>query len=199
VGGCDLNAKLPPNKLWELQTCAEAGVVTVPFTTDMRDTVIEGGRWFGRTLRHTQGRDIVMMDNGRTYRLGNAGRRYEQSDFWTRVIEKEREYRIHVFRDRAVRSGTKMRPDGTFKDPMRPVWNLRHGFQIRYEHPAPKEARELAKDAVKACDLDFAAVDVIQSAHAGQVYFLELNTRPGLHGQTIAKYAEKILLLAQEG
>jgi hypothetical protein len=178
--GGTLNNSLPPNKLWELKKCHEAGVITVPFSATPDHY---GEQWFGRLLKHTKGRDITTNHN-------------EQRDFWTRVIPKRREHRVHVFGGLAVRSGTKVKPDGTFTDEQ-PIWNLDHGFQIRYEHEVPRGAKELAKAAVKACGLDFAAVDVLEGTD-GQFYFLELNTAPGLHGNTCQKYAEKIIAAYKE-
>jgi hypothetical protein len=119
--------------------------------------------------------------------------------FFTRVIPKRNEYRIHVFNGRAVRSGTKRPAEGL--DPIANegplgIWNLDNGWAIRYEHPAPKAAKDIAKAAVKALGLDFAAVDIIEGLD-GQFYFLEANTRPGLHGRTLAKYASKIKEVAE--
>lgn len=178
--GADLNKTVPPNKLWELQKCQEAGVRTVPFQITEPEHATP---WFGRLLKHSKGRDIVDLLQPHPHR-----------DFWTQVIDKHREYRVHVFGGLAVRSGTKLKENGDFTDEQ-PIWNLDHGFQIRYEHVASKEAKQQAKLAVSALGLDFAAVDVLADAD-GRAYVLEVNTRPGLHGNTAVKYAEKILAAA---
>lgn len=188
--GRDLNSRLPANKLWELEACQRGGVRTVPFNRSHRALA---GTMFGRLINHTKGRDIIQFDGGIGRPLGR--RRAGASDFYTQVIPKHREYRIHVFDGLAVRSGTKQRENGQFTD-NQPIWNMGHGFQIRYEHSAPRGARELAKAACAACGVDFAAVDVIEGTD-GSFYFLELNCRPGLHGNTTTKYAEKIIAKAR--
>jgi hypothetical protein len=186
--GADLNRRIPRNKLHELQVCEKAGVSIVPFVTDFART--QGERWFGRRLSHTRGLDIFDL------RPGTLRREVPARDFWTKVITKRREYRVHVFDGKAVRSGTKMKETGEFTDDQ-PIWNLDHGFQIRYEHSAPVGAKEVAKAACKALGLDFCAVDVMEGQD-GKFYFLEANTKPGLHGNTCQKYAEKIYEKAKE-
>ena len=55
---------------------------------------------------------------------------------------------------------------------------------------------ELVKQAVLACTisrLDFGAVDVIYNTHQNKYYVLEVNTAPGLEGQTVTIYANAIL------
>jgi len=182
--GGDLNPRIPPNKLWELQTCRRAGVQTVPFVQNFLQADGQEGTWLGRLIHHTKGRDIV---------LHRPGEPAPRRDFWTRLINKSAEYRIHVFQGLAVRSGTKLpEPDADRGI----IWNLDNRYLLHYEYPAPRAAKDLAKAAVAACGLDFAAVDVLQDMN-GILYVLELNTAPGLHGNTTQKYAEKILAAAK--
>lgn len=203
--GGDLNKKLPSSKLWELQTLAKAGVSVVPFSTSFDEAKKLASSWqknlilpiFGRKLKHTRGLDIVRYEpttNGYV-----APSRRVNSDFYTVALPKTAEYRVHVFDGKAVRSGTKMKENGVGHD-AQPIWNLDHGFQIRYEESAPTGAKEVAKAAIKACGLDFAAVDVIQTGGGLwplKFWVLELNCAPGLHGNTCTKYAEKILAVAK--
>lgn len=201
--GGDLNPKLPPNKFWELAKCAKANIPVVPVYREWSAAIAEASKFkpmravWGRKLNHTKGRDII-----RSLPLPNPYKgnkieywRSEPRDFYTLEIPKRNEYRVHVFLGLAVRSGSKLRPDGTKGKPEE-IWNTDKGFQIRYEHPAPKSAKNIAKAAVKACGLDFAAVDILEDLD-GKCYVLEVNTRPGLHGNTCLKYAEKIKLLAE--
>ena len=202
--GSNLNKKLPSSKLWELQTLAKAGVPVVPFSTNFDEAKKLAVSWrkglilpiFGRKLKHTRGLDIVKYEPTPSGYVVPARRTV--SDFYTVALPKTAEYRVHVFGGKAVRSGTKMKENGTTHD-AQPIWNLDHGFQIRYENPAPGSAKEVAKAAVKAAGVDFAAVDVIQTGGGLwplRFWVLELNCAPGLHGNTVAKYADHILKAA---
>ena len=196
-GAGGLNQKLPPNKLWELQQVHKAGHNAIPFSINANDLVSSNQPIWGRMLKHSRGTDIVIV-SPTTDSSGCVGLpKLPQRDFWTLGIPKVREYRIHVFQGLAVRCGAKRKETGEFEDKTQPIWNLDHGFQIRYEEHVPGGAKELAKAAMKACKLDFGAVDIIHGKN-GIFYFLEVNTRPGLHGNTAVKYANKIAQLAKE-
>jgi len=70
------------------------------------------------------------------------------------------------------------------------VRNLGGGFIYkRHEVTPPDAVIDVAKAAFSASGLDFGAVDVIYNEHEGKAYVLEINTAPGLEGQTIADYA----------
>lgn len=47
---------------------------------------------------------------------------------------------------------------------------------------------EQSKLAVKACGLDFGAVDIIWNNHYQKAYVLEINTAPGLEGSSVDNY-----------
>ena len=110
-----LNPKLPPNKLWELETLTAKQVPTVPFSKSYA-SITQFAKGFsparpvvGRKLSHTQGKDIIISYpiaalKPTTYHPPAAPR-----DFWTVLLPKQAEFRVHVFRDKAVRSGTKMK------------------------------------------------------------------------------------------
>lgn len=169
------------SKLRQLELMKEAGVQCVPFYTSLWDALTAHQKVFGRLPSHTQGRDIRVLTRQ------NLDRNRPQ-EFFTGVMPKQREYRIHVFNGLAVRCGEKVGngdPDG--------IWNLGTDFQIRYENSGdiPRAVKELAKAAVSAVGYQFGAVDVLTSN--GQHYVLEINKCPSLHGATLAKYVSKIL------
>lgn len=227
----NLNRRLPPHKLWELERCAEAGVPTIPFFTDLasaalyalhkyrRDHAQDGiNDWrlppmiLGRRLHHTQGRDIVgvmihphhphVSMRNLTVRVRRLPRR-RRPEFWTVFIPKSAEYRVHVFQNKAIRSASKLPHDNPERAPRHhgnaeeiPIWNLRNGFKFYYNYPAPREAKDLAKRAVQACGLDFGAVDVVRERD--EFYVLEINTRPGLQGNTTRAYGDHVIRAARE-
>lgn len=70
------------------------------------------------------------------------------------------------------------------------VRNHANGFIYRRSdiHP-PSRVLDVARQAFELSGLDFGAVDVIWNTQKEQAYVLEINTAPGLEGQTITDYA----------
>lgn len=72
-------------------------------------------------------------------------------------------------------------------------WKVRshdNGFVfIRNNISPPPRVLEVALESFKASSLDFGAIDVIWNDKKEQAYVLEINTAPGLEGQTITDYA----------
>jgi glutathione synthase/RimK-type ligase-like ATP-grasp enzyme len=115
---------------------------------------------------------------------------------YVRYIKKEDEYRIHVGRngDTSIRviavqrkARRKDTPDANVNWKVR---NHQNGFVfVRHDVSAPERVIAAAIDALACSGLDFGAVDVIYNRKEGKAYVLEINTAPGLEGQTIADYA----------
>lgn len=175
------------NKLKAFVKFAEAGVPTPMFTTDK--TVAES--WshtvFARTkLTGHSGDGIIVIPKGEDF---------VDAPLYTFYIFKEREYRVHVVNGKVIDTQRKIR------DMSKEVlsWKIRsheNGFMFARGGISRDKAREkVCIDAIKALGLDFGAVDVIQDKD-GQYYVLEVNTAPGLEGQTINSYQEAFLELA---
>ena len=60
-----------------------------------------------------------------------------------------------------------------------------------------EEAKNAAIKAVEALDLDFGAVDIIETRQ-GEIFVLEVNTAPGLEGKTVESYGNAILNFIKE-
>ena len=82
----------------------------------------------------------------------------------------------------------KARRRGEDADPR--IRNLANGYVfVRDGVNPPADVLEQAKAAVRAAHLTFGAVDIVWNEHYRQAYVLEINTAPGLEGQTIEDYA----------
>ena len=110
-----LNCERPHNKLWELERLREAGVPTVPFDSSFEaamqrawdDLRSQGKRaiLFGRRKEsRKQGKDIVQFELAeKTRKEQLAIVCPEIRDYWTQVVPKVAEYRVHSFRSRVDR------------------------------------------------------------------------------------------------
>lgn len=154
-----------------------------PFTTS-KETVVE---WL------KQGKDVI----ARTELNGHSGKgivvisKVEDivdAPLYTMYIPKKQEYRVHVLGDKVIDVQRKI------KDPSRDVssWYVRNhdsGFIfVRNDIKPDNKVLDYALDAISTFQLDFGAVDVIFNGTRNEAYVLEINTTPGLEGQTIDNY-----------
>lgn len=111
---------------------------------------------------------------------------------YTVYKKKRNEYRVHVFLDEVIDVVEKRRREGVEKDDEQSkIRSHRHGWVFCRENVTLTPALELiAKQAVKALELDFGAVDIIYNAKEDKYYVLEVNTAPALSGTTLEKYVE---------
>lgn len=124
---------------------------------------------------------------------------------YVKYVKKTQEYRVHVGKvpnhmhvpegetiaPKIIAVQRKARrtsvPDGEVN------WQIRNhdnGFvYTRNGFNPPASVLDAARRCLAATALDFGAVDVIWNDQKGKPYVLEINTAPGLEGQTIADYA----------
>lgn len=157
-------------------------IQTVPWTTEQ--SVVEewseqGATIVGRqTLTGHSGDGIIIIDKGEPI---------QPAKLYTKYIFKEKEYRVHVVGVKVIDTQRKIRDPG--REPT--SWKVRshaNGFIFARNGIDPDNDRNsLAVAAIQSLGLDFGAVDIIQDKH-GKYYVLEVNTAPGLEGQTIQLY-----------
>lgn len=170
-----LNRRTVHNKLGELMKLAAAGV-SVPEHSQRRPSPYDG--WLARTANHTEARDLL------------AG--LTTGDYYTKYIPTEREFRVHVWNGVSIRAGVKMprvaNPHPRFRS-WTAGWKLDYGVSPQYMR---QSYREMAKKACAALGYDFGAVDLAVTAD-GRVVVFEVNSAPGLEGNTIEAYGKAIL------
>lgn len=193
-GGCQLKqclnsaeaVSLASNKLRAFRAMSSSGVPTPYFASKKEDVSWKGPTVVRHKLQGHSGEGIELRDT--TNNLPDA-------PLYVQYIKKEQEFRIHVGRKDetatiiAVQRKARDRsvPNGDVNWQVR---NHHNGFifvrQDANPHPAVVSA---ACDAIRAIGLDFGAVDVIWNGKESKAYVLEINTAPGLEGQTIQDYA----------
>lgn len=174
------------NKLTAFQMMKAAGVTVPDFWTSRADIPDDAFPVVCRTkLQGSGGDGIVIADN-----------RNELVDapLFTRYIRKQDEYRIHAFRkaggDTSIISQQRKAKRNGVENANFRVRNLENGFVFVRDGVNPPEAvKAEAKKALEACGLAFGGVDVVWNNHQQKAYVLEINTAPGLEGQTVTDYA----------
>lgn len=118
------------------------------------------------------------------------GQELPDAPLYTKYVWKVKEFRVHVVGGKVIDTQRKIK-DPDVKEPK--TWKVRshdNGFIFARNGILPDIIRDqLAIDTVQALLLDFGAVDIVQDKH-GKYFVLEVNTAPGLEGQTVEHYAE---------
>jgi glutathione synthase/RimK-type ligase-like ATP-grasp enzyme len=114
---------------------------------------------------------------------------------YVQYIKKEQEYRVHIGKkgDSYVTIAVQRKARNSSVPDHAVNWRVRNhanGFVfVREGFTAPAAVIDAARLALGASGLDFGAVDVIWNSHQERAYVLEINTAPGLEGQTVTDYA----------
>jgi len=124
-----------------------------------------------------------------------AGSRDElvPAPLYTKYVKKQQEYRIHVGRlpngeTTIISVQRKARREG-FENPNWQVRNHNNGFVfVRGGVNPPQQVLDASTLALVTAGLDFGAVDVIWNEREQRAYVLEINSAPGLEGQTVTDY-----------
>lgn len=170
-----LNARCgAANKLQQLQKFKNAGILTPPFW-DKLPTAAEDFPVLGRKLQHHGGTDIRLIMEPEMAQI------FKSSDFYTRYVPRQTEYRSWVYRRRHLATYEKrlVRPEDAVRR-NRVGANHRNGyaFLLMNSDSVPDGIRDIAAKSVEALGLDFGAVDILRGVDE-RYYVLEVNTAPG--------------------
>lgn len=175
------------NKISQLNLFKANNVSHPAFTTNRNDLAgLDAKTVFARTLTNsTGGKGIVEF----TY-----GEAVPAAPLYTAYIAKKAEYRVHVAFGKVIDIQQKKKKRGFDADARDTrIRNLVNGYVYTRENiTPPANIDTLAINAVKALGYQYGAVDVVYNEKRGQCYVLEVNSRPGLMGTTMTKYASAI-------
>lgn len=181
------------NKYHTFAALAGKDIDTVPWTTNK--AVAQEWQDKGRTV---VARMTLTGHSGAGILIIEPGQPIPDAPLYTQYVFKEKEFRIHATQTEVFDTRRKIR------DPkVEPTdWKIRsakNGFIFAAKNVDPSAVRDqLAIDTVKVLGLDFGAVDIVEDKH-GKFFVLEVNTAPGLEGQTIKKYNAILEKLANVG
>lgn len=176
-------------------------VPTMEWTTDRaiaRLWLEQGFSVVARKLARAYGGKGIIFINPKDYEnLKQAQNAVPTAVCYTKYTPHSGEYRVHVVNGKVVDyvKKKKMSPEkleeGGYKF-NKFIRNHDNGWVFaREDVELPDGVAQAALDAVKALNLDFGAVDVIHSKRRG-IFVLEVNTAPGLEGQTKDNYIEAL-------
>lgn len=172
------------DKVRTLSILRDAGLPTIPFTTDRQYAMENFDRPIIRTLsRGSRGRGLIMPSEAQNW---------PSARLYTNLIPNHGEYRIHVARGQIIAYTKKRRlrdnpPQNATEEIIRTHengWVFTRGHLRRLER-----IETLALNTVEALGLDFCAVDIIKDDNRN-VQVLEVNTAVGITGTTVDDYVE---------
>lgn len=175
------------NKLLSFERFKEYGVPTLDYSSSIeqaKEWIDEGQVVFQRTT-HTghSGNNIVLAHNHDDL---------IPAPIYTKNFNKEREYRVHIFKDKrvAIQQKRLKNSENREQEPDEYVWNHAKGQRVFVRNSVEitdtmlEEVTDIGINAIKALDLDFGALDVGWNEEEGFKVF-EINTGFGLVGSTI--------------
>lgn len=180
------------NKLSFFNNTPEGVLQYVPeFWTNLDDVRQSGVFDSGSVVCRT----ILAGHSGSGIVLANSPDELVPAPLYTKYIKKSQEYRIHMGRDNEgqsiiISSQRKARNRSIPDDQVN--WQVRNhsnGFVFVRDNVNPPDCViEACKQVFAVTGLDFGAVDVVYNERSDRAYVLEINTAPGLEGQTVEDY-----------
>lgn len=117
-----------------------------------------------------------------------------QAPLYTEYIPKKKEFRVHVWNNKVIDVIEKRKKLGHSGDRDDFVRNTANGYVFcRTGVVEPNGIRDLGIAAVRALSRNYGAVDIVWNEKMNKCFVLEVNSRPGMEGTTVEKYAQAIL------
>lgn len=140
-------------------------------------------------LNGHSGEGIVIMNNDDPDSLVRA-------PLYVEYIKKMEEYRVHIVNGEVIDIQRKVLSSEKRESGDEINWKIRNhdnGFIFQREGINPHESvTSAAIQVFNQTRLDFGAADVIFNRSRQRSYVLEINTAPGLQGQTVESYANAL-------
>lgn len=137
-------------------------------------------------------RSLLRASGGLGIHITDPGQEVLYAPLHVRYIKKDSEWRVHVIAGDIVDIQKKAKRNEV-DDPDWRVRNLQGGFiYMREGINIPHQVTTVAHDVFRKFSLDFGAIDIIFNNHYDRAYALEINTAPGLEGQTVDSYASAL-------
>lgn len=173
------------DKVVQLQAFKDAGVPCPAFCTNLQGVPYLGSK-------RVVVRALTNSSEGRGITICKSEECVQVAPLYTAYIPKDAEYRVHVWDEKVIDIQQKKKKRGGEADAL--VRNTANGYVFcRGDIVPPDGVADIALGAVKALGRTYGAVDVIHSKKLNSMFVLEVNSRPGMQGTTIQKYANAII------
>lgn len=139
-------------------------------------------------------RALIDSSEGRGITIVKKEDLTQQAPLYTEYIPKKKEYRVHVLDNKVIDTQEKRHRRTEEAEKEFQVRNTANGYVFcRDNVTPPADCHPVALSAVAALGRTYGAVDIIWNEKRNKCYVLEVNSRPGMEGTTVKKYADAIV------
>ena len=189
------------NKLTSFQLFKENGV-SIPLFFTRKDDAAS----FLNGKNKVVCRTILTGSSGSGIVIASSKDELVDCRLYVQYLPKQFEYRYHVFngsiihRQQKKRLTTEQLEERGIVERNKFIRNLANGYifssNFEVSDTINKKLEEQALLACSSLGLDFGGVDLIANVR-GDVYVLEVNSAPGLEGETLSKYIQAVKALEE--
>lgn len=178
------------DKISTFKLLTEAGIPTVPWTTDKDEAL----NWIKVDKAMVVARTLTRASEGRGAVFSSSPDDLPNAPLYTKYVKKAAEYRVNVAFGKVINIRQKRRR----KDFDGEVNNLCRTHDNGWVYCSEgvdkdnEQLRHLALNSIHYLGLDFGAVDIIYNQHYNQYYVLEVNSAPGMEGETLNNFIEAL-------
>ncbi len=164
--------------------------VGIPSFTESKE---EAFKWLAEGLfKKVVCRTILNGHSGAGIVIASSPDELVDAPLYVEYVFKKHEYRVHVTQKKAFFVQQKKKRDGV-EDANFQIRNHQNGFIYAHKDvDVPDFVKKMACDAIINLGLDFGAVDIIYNEKNNRWVVLEVNTAPGLSGETLNRYVDMI-------
>jgi len=176
------------DKLHQFDSFSSSQVASPAYCTDASNLHnLSSRKVVARTLiNSSEGKGIIIFDKD--------DHNPPRAPLYTEYIPKKKEFRAHVWNNEVIDVVEKRKKKSYENDRDSQVRNTANGYVFcRDNVSVPDDLRDLAVRAVQSLGRTYGAVDIIWNERQNKSFVLEVNSRPGMQGTTVIKYADAIL------
>lgn len=178
------------DKISTFKLLTEAGIPTVPWTTNKDEAL----NWIKVDKAMVVVRSLTRASAGRGAFFLDSGDDLPNAPLYTKYVKKAAEYRVNVAFGKVINIRQKRRRKD-FDGEVNNLCRTHDNGWVYCSEGVDKNnetLRELSITSVNCLGLDFAAVDIIYNQHYNQYYVLEVNSAPGMEGETLNNFIEAL-------
>lgn len=174
------------DKITTFRLLSEQSIPTVPWTTNKDEAL----NWIKNDKSMVVARTLTRASEGRGAVFSDSVDSLPDAPLYTKYVKKAAEYRVNVAFGSIINIRQKRRRT-EFEGEVNNLCRTHDNGWVFCSEGVDKEnerLRNLAINSISCLGLDFGAVDIIYNKHFDAYYVLEVNSAPGMEGETLQNF-----------